>query len=293
MSASYPAPPAFLDAGAKREWRRVARALVNRKRWNPLKRSALATYAHAYATWSSLAPKARGKELVTVDGKIKQNPFAVEANAAHDQMTEAADELGLLNDAADEAPDQSDTIDSAAIAELFGVPIHRIEKYVAAGMPAQRTGRKGGSNRYHADTCLGWAVRTGKDTVIEKFLRGSNRSSSMDLSHERAALTRVQTAKAEREHAVTMRELIPRDEVTAGWLDLITHAKTRLLGIPIAVLGLCPDRADLADHVERLVYDAIDELAYTPRTPDLLESPARRNGGGPGGVASAAQAAAE
>ena len=291
---SIPTPPAFLDAAAKREWRRVARALVTRKRWNPLKRSALTTYAHAYATWSSLVPKARGKELITIGGKAKQNPFMVEANAAHEQMTTAAAELGLL-DETPAAPHQANTIDRAALATLFGVSPARIGKWEAGadGMPAYRTGRKGGANRYNADACLGWAVRTGKDTVIEKFLRGSNRSSTMDLAQEKSALVRVQTAKAEREHAVAMGELLPLDEVSAGWSDLFSHAKTRLLGIPIAVLGLCPDRADLADHVERLVYDAIDELAYTPRTPDLLESPARRNGGGPGGVASAAQAAAE
>ena len=290
---SLPNPPAFLDANAKREWRRVARALVSRKRWNPLKRSALTTYAHAYSTWSSMIPKARGKELITIGGKAKQNPFIIEANAAHEQMTVAAAELGLLDDATDESPDHGDTVNGTELAELFGVPLQRIEKYVVAGMPAHRTGRKGGANRYDADACLGWAVRTGKDTVIEKFLRGSARSTAMDLNVERAALARVQTEKAKREHAVAMLELIPRDEVTAGWVDLITNAKTRLLGIPIAVLGLCPDRADLADHVERLVYDAIDELAYTPRTPVVLESPAQRNGRGPGGVASAAAAATE
>ena len=159
---SLPNPPAFLDAAAKREWRRVARALVNRKRWNPLKRAALTTYANAYATWSSLVPKARGKEVITIDGKARQNPFIVEANAAHEQMTAAAAELGLLNDSAAEAPDHGNTITGTELAALFGVHLERINKYVSAGMPAHRTGRKGGANRYNADACLGWAVRTGE-----------------------------------------------------------------------------------------------------------------------------------
>ena len=203
--------------------------------------------------------------------------------------------MGLLDDAPTEAPDLGDTIDRVALADRFGVSAQRISKWVQEGMPAHRTGRKGGTNRYDADKCLGWAVRTGKDTVIEKFLRGSNRSSTMDLAQEKSALVRVQTARAEREHAVAMLELIPRDEIVAGWADLFSHAKTRLLGIPIAVLSLCPDRADLADHVEQLVYDAIDELAHghTPLTPDVLESPHRRNGRRPGRLASTAAPAAE
>ena len=285
---SLPTPPEFLDAAAKCEWRRVVKVLVSRKRWNPLKRSALTTYAHAYATWSSLVPKVRGKEFVTIDGKPKPNPFAAAATEAHDQMTAAAAELGLL----EETQDQHDTITGAALAELFDVPLSRISKYVVDGMPAYRTGRKGGPNMYNADACLGWAVRTGKDAVIEKFLRGSNRSSTMDLAQEKSALVRVQTARAEREHAVAMLQLIPRDEIVAGWADLFSHAKTRLLGIPVAVLSLCPDRADLADHVQELVYDAIDELADgTPG--DALESPHGRNGGRPGGMASSAAPAAE
>ena len=180
-----PVPPAFLDTAAKHEWRRVVRALVQQKRWSPLKKSALTTYAHAYSTWSALVPKSRGKELVSVGGKVRQNPFVAEANAAHEQMTVAAAELGLLEDAPTEGPDQSDTLGASELAELFGVPISRINKYVADGMPACRTGRKGGSNRYDSDKCLGWAVRTGKDAVIEKFLRGSNRSTAMDLNAER------------------------------------------------------------------------------------------------------------
>ena len=292
-----PNPPAFLDTAAKREWRRVARALVAGKRWNPLKRSALTTYAHAYATWSSLVPKVRGKEFISIGGKPKPNPFLAESKVAHEQMTAAAAELGLLDETPDAPPDQANTIDRAALATLFGVSPARIGKWEtgADGMPAYRTGRKGGANRYNADACLGWAVRTGKDTVIEKFLRGSNRSSTMDLAQEKSALVRVQTARAEREHAVAMLELIPRDEIVAGWADLFSHAKTRLLGIPIAVLSLCPDRADLADHVEQLVYDAIDELAHghTPLTPEILESPHRRNGRRPGRLASPAAPAAE
>ena len=116
----------------------------------------------------------------------------------------------------------------------------------------------------------------------------------MDLAQERAALARVQTAKAERENAVAMGQLLPLDEISAGWADLFTHAKTRLLGIPVAVLGLCPDRSDLAEHVERLVYDAIDELADGHTlTPDALNGAYGSNGDGPSRVASPAAPAAE
>ena len=202
----------------------------------------------------------RGKELVSVDGKPTLNPFSVEAKSAHDQMTAAASELGLLDDAAEEKG-RGDTITGSALAQLFGVPVNRIVKYVGDGMPAYRTGRKGGSNRYDADACLGWAVRTGKDTVIEKFLRGTNRSTAMDLNVERAELTRVQTDRAKREHAKEMGMLLPDDDVLREWASILSNARSLLLAIPSAVRGLYPGLPEVGNVVESIVYDALRELS--------------------------------
>ena len=91
-------------------------------------------------------------------------------------------------------------------------------------MPVKRRGKGGKPNRYNPDACLGWAVRSGKDSMVEKFVRGSEQSIMLDLAQERAGLARAQTARVEREHAVAMRRLVDVTEVGCEWASLVTHA---------------------------------------------------------------------
>ena len=174
-------------------------------------------------------------------------------------MQTAAAELGL----AAQAPEGEEgaTLDRAGLAEFLGVAGQRIDKWVADGMPAVQAGREERPTATRPDACLGWAVRTAKDSVIEKFLHGSGRSSQSDLSHERALLARVQTAEAERKRAIAMGQLVHVDEVASGWATVFATVKTRLLAIPVTVLGTFPNQPELADTVEQLVYDALDELS--------------------------------
>ena len=64
-------------------------------------------------------------------------------------------------------------VDGEALSVDLGASTKTIDAWIAEGMPVSRGSGRGNKNLYDPDRCLGWAIRHGKDSVVEKFVTGS------------------------------------------------------------------------------------------------------------------------
>ena len=152
-------------------------------------------------------------------------------------------------------------VDGETLSLDLGASTKTVDAWIAEGMPVIRGSGRGNKNMYDPDRCLGWAIRHGKDSVVEKFVTGSASRSRMDLSTERARLARAQTEKTERENALVAGKLVDAGSVTVRLSSLFTHARQKLEALPQAVAGLFPERPEVQGVVEGVVYDVLHELA--------------------------------
>jgi len=104
LNANEPRPggipkcPSHLDAGARREWRRISVELIALGLLTGVDTAALAAYCMAYSRWAA-AEKSLQKFGPVIkspkSGYPIQNPFLGVANVAMDQMRKFATEFGL------------------------------------------------------------------------------------------------------------------------------------------------------------------------------------------------------
>lgn len=98
FGAKIPPPPPHLDADAKKEYRRVAKAMeeAGEGYLQVVDVALLATYAQAWSDVIRLTPLVRGKETLTSDkGNDYPNPLAASLAQANNRVASTSKELGF------------------------------------------------------------------------------------------------------------------------------------------------------------------------------------------------------
>jgi phage terminase Nu1 subunit (DNA packaging protein) len=156
-----------------------------------------------------------------------------------------------------------EVVSKAEFPHRLGVSKARVSQYCGDGLPVRPDGR------IDLDRATAWV----RNNVLNTEANGFS-PMGQDHARERARLMRAKASMAELELARLRRELLPADEVEAGWAQAIGRSRALLLGIPPGVSGEIvmlvrgePDD-DLADRLvrERLTRDidaALSELADT------------------------------
>jgi P27 family predicted phage terminase small subunit len=105
-ASGMPVCPKELSDEAKKEWKQVARLLVEAELLSRLDLAALSAYATAWALWQKAEHELRDDELLLQAGNSLQyaNPLIAIAGKAHASMLSWARELGLTPAARQKLP---------------------------------------------------------------------------------------------------------------------------------------------------------------------------------------------
>lgn len=98
MPTSAPYAPRHLNHEAKREWRRVAKVLIDAGLYSDVDRAALTMYCQAWGRWveaENAITRSGGPILTSDKGGLYQNPWLSVANKAQDQLRKMIAEFGL------------------------------------------------------------------------------------------------------------------------------------------------------------------------------------------------------
>ena len=147
---------------------------------------------------------------------------------------------------------------------IMGVTLSEVDRWVQAGCPvAEKPTGRGGEWKFDTARVIAWRTdRARAEAGGEKPL---------DLNAERARLAREQADAQELKNRVSRGELLPAEEVVAGWEAAIGRARALLLGIPtsaaptIVLLTRQHEDAERAvrEHLTKLIDGACDELVDT------------------------------
>ena len=89
---------------------------------------------------------------------------------------------------------------------------------------------------------------------------------ALDLTAERAALARAQTAKVERENNLAEGELVTVEEVHISVTSAFARVRSRLMALPARLTPLVAatsDKPEVQAIIKDAVYDTLSELAGT------------------------------
>ena len=89
---------------------------------------------------------------------------------------------------------------------------------------------------------------------------------TLDLTAERAALARAQTAKVERENNLAEGELVTVEEVHISVTSAFARVRSRLMALPARLTPLVAatrDKPEVQAMLKDAVYDTLSELAGT------------------------------
>ena len=93
-----PSPPAELSDGAKREWRRTGRKLLDAGVLTEIDSAAFAAYCASYARWLEIQAQIKKSSLLYTskrDGQLHSNPLLRLSRAAQEEFTRALVEFGM------------------------------------------------------------------------------------------------------------------------------------------------------------------------------------------------------
>jgi|GEM_PF-1299055 len=96
------------------------------------------------------------------------------------------------------------------------------------------------------------------------LLYDAGQRSTLDLSHERARLAKHQADKVELEVRALRREFISIDEVVEEMSNILTVARSTLLGLPYRltpILTYLDQEKEVHAELEKSIHDALSELA--------------------------------
>ena len=136
------------------------------------------------------------------------------------------------------------------ISDAFGVSLTTVDKWRKKGCPCVEVEKK-----------VSFTVRDVSDWLRN---RGLETDGNLDLSQERAKLTKLQAEKATLELEQQRGNLIPMELVIEGWQGLLANARAKLLALPpkVAAQVLGMESYVEVEHVIRdIIYEALDELA--------------------------------
>ena len=137
------------------------------------------------------------------------------------------------------------------IAEAFGINLTTVDKWRRSGCPAEK---KGPNVMFSVRQVSDW-LRT----------RDTETSGVLDLSQERAKLTKLQAEKATLELEVSRGNLIPMELVVETWQGHIGNARAKLLGFPAKAAAQSIGMDDYLESEEfftGLINEALDELNH-------------------------------
>ena len=143
-------------------------------------------------------------------------------------------------------------VDKVELARIFKVKVRTIATWIDDGCPvAHRGGGRGNPNLFDLAKVQDWRanVATG---------------GPLDLTAERALLTREQRREAEIRVKKATRELIPIKEVGQLWSDMIGAARSKLLSIPTKAAPLvvsCGTLGEVQTVLDDLVREALEDVA--------------------------------
>jgi phage terminase Nu1 subunit (DNA packaging protein) len=145
-------------------------------------------------------------------------------------------------------------VSRAQFCQTVGCTKYEFDLWVTAGMPVEKKPAGPGD---------GYLVRVG-DCVAWLVARAAGRlgQDAVDAERERGLLYREQRIKAELENAKLRGELLPANEVLAGWQSAISRARALLLGIPTSA------SANLVQAVHEAVHE--EPQAAERKVRDLL-----------------------
>ena|GEM_PF-637976 len=136
------------------------------------------------------------------------------------------------------------------IAEAFGVELTSVDKWRRSGCPSTKNGKS-----------VEFTVRQVSDWLRTRDMESSG---VLDLSQERAKLTKLQAEKATLELEQQCGTLLPLEMVIVAWQGQIANAKARLLALPpkvaSQVLGM-ESYVEVEHVIKDIIYEALDELA--------------------------------
>jgi len=135
------------------------------------------------------------------------------------------------------------------IAEAFGINLTTVDKWRRSGCPAEKKGQN-----------VMFSVRQVSDWLRT---RDTETSGVLDLSQERAKLTKLQAEKATLELEVSRGNLIPMELVVETWQGHIGNARAKLLAMPAKAaaqtIGM-DEYLESEQFITGLINEALDEL---------------------------------
>ncbi len=93
---------------------------------------------------------------------------------------------------------------------------------------------------------------------------GTNDIVSSDIAIDRGRLLKMQADKLAMEMDTAKGQLLDREEVKAGWINLLTRCRARLLAIPNRLayqLTSTTNVHEIAQILKQAIYEALEELA--------------------------------
>ena len=138
----------------------------------------------------------------------------------------------------------------AQISEAFGVNLTTIDKWRRSGCPSVQKGKG-----------VIFSVRDVSDWLRS---RDTATGGDLDLSQERAKLTKLQAEKAKLELEQQRGNLIPMELVVEAWQGLIGNARAKLLALPpkaaAQVVGV-ESYLEIEQVITILIHESLDELS--------------------------------
>ena len=107
-------------------------------------------------------------------------------------------------------------------------------------------------------------VRTTKDNnvVVHKSRLSKTDESIPEYEESKARTEHLKAELLELDRKVKEKELVPMEDVENKWCDIITNARTKLLGIPAKAKQRIPDLdANAVSCLDDIVREALEELS--------------------------------
>lgn len=141
-------------------------------------------------------------------------------------------------------------VSKARLVEILGVSSTQVDNYQKAGMPFEKSGKRGTSNKYNTAECIRWLV--------------DRKSEKLDYNAERTRLTKLQADKQELEIKIMEGELLRADDVKSTWANIFNQIKSNLLAVPTRAATMLQGVETPAESkriIESLLRETLDKIA--------------------------------
>lgn len=179
------------------------------------------------------------------------------------------DQIPLIDEAAPAGNDPVRPLTQTQAAALLGVSTRRVQQIQHEADPPPMIQDKFGRALGYPPGLYGKWLRS----VWARDAGVTSNGEIYDEKTEKARLLFHQANLAALNEDVKRAELLPADTVVAVGSAMVAAARAQLLGIHSKIRSRFPgtDTADIADAVEELVKEALEELSSNEHTNDLVQ----------------------